>query len=122
MIFLSCISYCASSIVVLTHKHFLDKSASQLVLRAHKEAVNSLSGSGSSQLGTVATVVAAANSTALEATKEIEAAMKISLRNALGSVLNKSPDGQIDNTTIMKVKTNCNSRMDLLLNLLTAVL
>uniref|UniRef100_A0A7C8ZTY4 PH domain-containing protein n=1 Tax=Opuntia streptacantha TaxID=393608 RepID=A0A7C8ZTY4_OPUST len=76
--------------------------ASQLVLRAHKEAVNSLSGSGSSQLGTVATVVAAANSTALEATKEIEAAMKISLRNALGSVLNKSPDGQIDNTTIMK--------------------
>ncbi|KAJ8419907.1 hypothetical protein Cgig2_004246 [Carnegiea gigantea] len=80
--------------------------ATQLVLRAHKDAVNSLSGSGSSQLGTVATVVAAANSTALEATKEIEAAMKISLRNALGSVLNKSPDGQIDNTTIMKNSEN----------------
>jgi len=37
-------------------------------------------------------------------------------------VLNKSPDGQIDNTTIMKVKTNCNSRTELVLNLLTAVL
>lgn len=76
--------------------------ATQLVLKAHKEAVNSLSGSGPSQLGTVATVVAAANSTALEATKEIEAAMKISLRNALGSVLSKSLDGQMDNTAIMK--------------------
>lgn len=76
--------------------------AAQLVLKAHKEAVNSLSGSGSAQLGTVATVVAAANSTALEASKEIEAAMKISLRNALGSMLSKSPDGQMDDTTIMK--------------------
>ncbi|KMT02473.1 hypothetical protein BVRB_9g204210 [Beta vulgaris subsp. vulgaris] len=76
--------------------------ASQLVLRAHKEAVNSLSGSGSAQLGTVAAVVAAANSTALEASKEIEAAMKVSLRTALGSMLSKSPDGQMDDTTIMK--------------------
>lgn len=76
--------------------------ATQLVLRAHKEAVNSLSGSGSSQLGTVATVVAAANSTALEASKEIEAAMKVSLRNALGSVLIKSPDGLMDDATVMK--------------------
>ncbi|GAB2285058.1 hypothetical protein Dimus_019514 [Dionaea muscipula] len=76
--------------------------ATQLVLRAHKEAVNSLSGSGSAKIGTVATVVAAANSTALEASKEIEAAMKISLRNALGTVLNRSPDGQMDDMTIMK--------------------
>ncbi|XP_074285147.1 uncharacterized protein LOC141610785 isoform X2 [Silene latifolia] len=77
--------------------------ASQLVLKAHKEAVNSLSGSGSAQLGTVATVVAAANSTAVEATREIEAAMKITLRNTLGaSVFNKSLDGQMDDTTIMK--------------------
>lgn len=74
-----------------------------MVLKAHKEAVNSLSGSGSAQLGTVATVVAAANSTALEASKEIEAAMKVSLRNALGSMLSKPPDGQMDDTTIMKV-------------------
>ncbi|CAH9147852.1 unnamed protein product [Cuscuta epithymum] len=37
-------------------------SATQLVLRAHKEAVNSLSGNRSSKLGTVATVVAATNS------------------------------------------------------------
>ncbi|KAL9241299.1 hypothetical protein vseg_015425 [Gypsophila vaccaria] len=76
--------------------------ASQLVLKAHKEAVNSLSGSGSAQLGTVAAVVAAANSAAAEASKEIEAAMKISLRNALGTVLSKSPEGQMDDTTIMK--------------------
>ncbi|GMG98861.1 hypothetical protein Nepgr_000701 [Nepenthes gracilis] len=76
--------------------------ATQLVLRAHKEAVNLLSGSGSARIGTVATVVAAANSHALEASKEIEAAMKISLTNALGKVLNKSSDGQMDDMTIMK--------------------
>ncbi|KAG2332896.1 hypothetical protein Bca52824_004076 [Brassica carinata] len=54
--------------------------ATQLVLKAHKEAVDSLSGSGSSTLGTVATVVAAANSTALECSKEIQAAMQETLR------------------------------------------
>lgn len=64
--------------------------ATQLVLKAHKEAVNSLSGTGSAKLGTVATVVAAANSTALESTKEIEAAMQISMRNALGIVAKKN--------------------------------
>ncbi|KAK9924151.1 hypothetical protein M0R45_032535 [Rubus argutus] len=51
--------------------------ATQLVLKAHKEAVNSLSGNGSAKLGTVAAVVAAANSTALESSKEVEAAMHI---------------------------------------------
>ncbi|KAJ0980408.1 hypothetical protein J5N97_008663 [Dioscorea zingiberensis] len=76
--------------------------ATQLVLRAHKEAVNSLSGNGSAKLGTVATVVAAANSTAIEASKEIEAAMKISMRAALGMITNKSNEGQLDDLTIMK--------------------
>ncbi|KAL5975694.1 hypothetical protein ACLOJK_020020 [Asimina triloba] len=76
--------------------------ASQLVLRAHKEAVNSLSGNGSAKLGTVATVVAAANSTAMEASKEIEAAMRISMRQALGLLTNKTNDGHLDDLTIMK--------------------
>ncbi|XP_061362336.1 uncharacterized protein LOC133306074 [Gastrolobium bilobum] len=76
--------------------------ATQLVLKAHKEAVNSLSGNGSTKLGTVATVVAAANSTALECSKEIEAAMQISLRNALGVMTNKTTDGPMDDLTIMK--------------------
>ncbi|CAL0307446.1 unnamed protein product [Lupinus luteus] len=78
--------------------------ATQLVLKAHKEAVNSLSGNGSTELGTVATVVAAANSTALESSKEIEEAMQISLRNALGMMTNKTTDGPtpMDNLTIMK--------------------
>ncbi|KAM0951619.1 putative pleckstrin domain, PH-like domain superfamily [Dioscorea sansibarensis] len=76
--------------------------ATQLVLRAHKEAVNSLSGSGSAKLGTVATVVAAANSTAIEASKEIEAAMKISMRAALGMITNRPNEGQLDDLTIMK--------------------
>ncbi|KAH7578446.1 hypothetical protein JRO89_XS01G0382900 [Xanthoceras sorbifolium] len=76
--------------------------AAQLVLKAHKEAVNSLSGTGSAKLGTVAAVVAAANSTALECSKEIEAAMQISLRNALGMVTNRITDGPMDDLTIMK--------------------
>ncbi|XP_044503623.1 switch-associated protein 70-like isoform X2 [Mangifera indica] len=76
--------------------------AAQLVLKAHKEAVNSLSGNGPARLGTVATVVAAANSTAMECSKEIEAAMQISLRNALGMVTNRITDGPMDDLTIMK--------------------
>ncbi|XP_058071989.1 uncharacterized protein LOC131220972 isoform X2 [Magnolia sinica] len=76
--------------------------ATQLVLRAHKEAVNSLTGNGSAKLGTVATVVAAANSTAMESSKEIEAAMRISMRAALGLLTNKTNDGQLDDLTIMK--------------------
>ncbi|KAK9285076.1 hypothetical protein L1049_024261 [Liquidambar formosana] len=76
--------------------------ATQLVLRAHKEAVNSLSGNGSAKLGTVATVVAAANSTAQECSKEIEAAMKIAMRNALGMMTNRTSDGVMDDMTIMK--------------------
>uniref|UniRef100_A0A7N0T2Z0 PH domain-containing protein n=1 Tax=Kalanchoe fedtschenkoi TaxID=63787 RepID=A0A7N0T2Z0_KALFE len=77
--------------------------ATQLVLKAHKEAVNSLGGTGSTTAGTVATVVAAANSTARESTKEIEAAMKISMRNALGGMLSSIiTDGPMDDLTIMK--------------------
>uniref|UniRef100_A0A2P2M458 Calcium-binding and coiled-coil domain-containing protein 1 isoform X1 n=4 Tax=Rhizophora mucronata TaxID=61149 RepID=A0A2P2M458_RHIMU len=76
--------------------------ATQLVLKAHKEAVNSLSGNGSAKLGTVAAVVAAANSTALECSKEIEAAMQVSLRNALGMMSNKTTDGPMDDMAIMK--------------------
>ncbi|XP_057954839.1 uncharacterized protein LOC131148896 [Malania oleifera] len=76
--------------------------ATQLVLKAHKEAVNSLSGTGAAKLGTVATVVAAANSTARESSKEIEAAMQISMRNALGMLTNRTSDGQMDDLTIMK--------------------
>ncbi|XP_010272297.1 PREDICTED: calcium-binding and coiled-coil domain-containing protein 1 isoform X2 [Nelumbo nucifera] len=76
--------------------------ATQLVLRAHKDAINSLSGNSSAKLGTVATVVAAANSTAQESAKEIEAAMRISMRAALGMVTNKVNDGQMDDLAIMK--------------------
>jgi len=75
--------------------------AAQLVLQAHKEAVNSLGDNGPAKLGTVATVVAVANATAIEATKEVEAAMKISLRAALGSTTNKLTKGQLDDLTIM---------------------
>lgn len=81
----------------------MNYSATQLVLKAHKEAVNTLSGNGSTKLGTVATVVAAANSTALEASKEIEAAMQVSMRNALGAMMNKTPDLPMDDLSIMKV-------------------
>ncbi|XP_006657432.1 switch-associated protein 70-like [Oryza brachyantha] len=75
--------------------------ASQLVLQAHKEAVNSLGGNGPTKLGKVATVVAVANATAIEATKEVEAAMKISLQAALGSTTNKLSNGQLDDLTLM---------------------
>lgn len=82
---------------------YLKLRATQLVLKAHKEAVNSLSGNGSSKLGTVATVVAAANSTAAEASKEIESAMQIAMKNALGAMLNRPLDGPMDDLAIMKV-------------------
>lgn len=65
--------------------------------------MNSLSGTGSTQLGTVATVVAAANSAAMEASKEIEAAMRISMRAALGAITNKANECQMDDLAIMKV-------------------
>ena len=81
----------------------LINSATQLVLQAHKEAVNSLAGNGSPTLGTVATAVANANATALEAMKEIDAALKVSMRAALGLGTNNPNEGQLDDLTIMKV-------------------
>ncbi|KAL0673750.1 hypothetical protein Bca4012_001731 [Brassica carinata] len=75
--------------------------ATQLVLKVHKEAVDSLSGSGSSTLGSVA----AANETALECSKEIQAAMQVSLRNALNISAMKPIDGPLDDLTIMKTLT-----------------
>ncbi|XP_052208158.1 uncharacterized protein LOC127811973 [Diospyros lotus] len=76
--------------------------ATQLVLKAHKEAVNSLGGNGSAKLGTIATVVAAANSRSMEASKEIEAAMQIAMRNALGAMTNRPTDlPPMDDLTIM---------------------
>lgn len=76
------------------------------MLQAHKEAVNSLGENGPAKLGTVATVVAVANATAIEATKEVEAAMKISLRAALGSTTHKLTKGQLDDLTIMMVSSS----------------
>ncbi|KAK2395095.1 switch-associated protein [Trifolium repens] len=46
--------------------------------------------------GTVATVITANNSTALECSEEIEAAMQISLRIALGMMPNRTTDGLMD--------------------------
>uniref|UniRef100_A0A0E0Q3T3 PH domain-containing protein n=4 Tax=Oryza TaxID=4527 RepID=A0A0E0Q3T3_ORYRU len=88
----------STSTVTLSPMNF---HASQLVLQAHKEAVNSLGGNGPTKLGKVATVVAVANATAIEASKEVEAAMKVSLRAALGSTTNKLSKGQLDDLTIM---------------------
>ncbi|MFS7992624.1 hypothetical protein Hanom_Chr12g01084531 [Helianthus anomalus] len=79
-----------------------NNNATQLVLRAHKEVVNSLAGTSNAKLGTVFAVVSAANSTAIESSKEIQAAMQISRRNALGSLMNKPPDAPLDDFTIMK--------------------
>ncbi|KAJ7215297.1 hypothetical protein O6H91_Y472600 [Diphasiastrum complanatum] len=59
--------------------------AAALVLKAHKEAVSSLSGNGSAKLGTVAAVIAAANATAKEAAEEIAAEMQTSMRTELNS-------------------------------------
>ncbi|BBN05913.1 hypothetical protein MPTK1_3g16960 [Marchantia polymorpha subsp. ruderalis] len=50
--------------------------AAALVLKAHKEAVDSLSGNGHAKLGTVAAVVAAANATAREGMKEMHMSLK----------------------------------------------
>lgn len=71
--------------------------AAQLVLRAHKEAVTSLGGSGSAKLGTVAAVVAAANATAKEAAKEIAIALQIKPDDS------ERRDLPMDNLSIMKV-------------------
>ena len=66
-------------------------------MRAHKEAVNSLGGSGSAKLGTVAAVVAAANATAKEAAKEIAIAFQTKPDVSQGR------DLPMDDLSIMKV-------------------
>ncbi|KAK3008225.1 hypothetical protein RJ639_015338 [Escallonia herrerae] len=76
--------------------------ATQWVLQAHKEAVNSLGGNGSAGRGRVDAVVHNANKIALESSKEIEAAMQIAVRKALGALTNRIPDGPMDDQTIMK--------------------
>ncbi|XP_002977913.2 differentially expressed in FDCP 6 homolog [Selaginella moellendorffii] len=78
--------------------------ASSLVLKAHKEAVNSLSGNGAAKLGTVAAVVTAANTVAKEAAKDIASEMQTSIKATLSgkSSQTASGDGGMDNVSIMK--------------------
>jgi hypothetical protein len=63
----------------------------------------SLGENGHAKWGTVATV---ANATAIEATKEVEAAVKISLLAALGSTTNKLAKGQLDDLTVTTVRSS----------------
>lgn len=76
--------------------------AAQLVLKAHKEAVSSLGGTGSAKLGTVAAVVAAANATAKEAAKEIAAAMQASTLTGTKPDSSLGRDLPMDAMSIMK--------------------
>ncbi|KAH7435197.1 hypothetical protein KP509_06G054300 [Ceratopteris richardii] len=76
--------------------------AAQLVLKAHKEAVSSLGGTGSAKLGTVAAVVAAANATAKEAAKEVAAAMQGSSLKAKDSDASHGGEMPMDAMSIMK--------------------
>lgn len=78
--------------------------AAQLVLKAHKDAVSSLGGNGSSALGTVAAVVAAANATAKEAAKELAAALQSSTVEASNNG-SEATDGVMDSLSIMKVES-----------------
>ncbi|MCO5593484.1 hypothetical protein L7F22_047498 [Adiantum nelumboides] len=76
--------------------------AAQLVLKAHKEAVSSLGGTGSAKLGTVAVVVAAANATAKEAAKEIATVMQTSALAAKRPDTIYENDMPMDAMSIMK--------------------
>lgn len=76
--------------------------AAALVLKAHKEAVNSLSGNGNAKLGTVAASVAAANATAQEAMKDIQASFRPSVVVAPQTSI-PAANASIDNSTILKV-------------------
>ena len=75
---------------------FLNRAA-QLVLKAHKEAVSSLGGNAPSTLGTISTVVAAANAVAKEAAKEIAIAFQTKPDVSQGRGL------PMDDLSIMKV-------------------
>lgn len=78
------------------------RRAAALVLKAHKDAVNSLSGNGNAKLGTVAASVAAANATAQEAMKDIQASFRPSV---VGVSQSSTPAANVsaDNSTILKV-------------------
>ena len=78
---------------------FLNRAA-QLVLKAHKGAVSSLGGNAPSTLGTISTVVAAANAVAKEAAKEVAASFQSS---AIKPKPSEGSDGIMDNLSIMKV-------------------
>jgi hypothetical protein len=72
-------------------------------LKAHREAVDSLSGNGHSKLGTVAAVVAAANATAREGMKEIQQSLKAAIK-PVTSNSSQASDGMVDDvSTVMKV-------------------
>jgi hypothetical protein len=79
--------------------------AAALVLKAHKEAVNSLSGNGNAKLGTVAASVAAANATAQEAMKDIQASFRPSVV-VVPQTSTPAANVGIDNSTIVKVAKN----------------
>ncbi|XP_024362829.1 uncharacterized protein [Physcomitrium patens] len=74
--------------------------AAALVLKAHKEAVNSLSGNGHAKLGTVAASVAAANATAQEAMKDVQASFRPSVAIPQSSAL--AANNSVDNSIILK--------------------
>ncbi|KAG0598861.1 hypothetical protein M758_12G106500 [Ceratodon purpureus] len=75
--------------------------AAALVLKAHKEAVNSLSGNGHAKLGTVAASVAAANATAQEAMKDVQASFRSSVVTVSQTSI-PAANASIDNSTILK--------------------
>lgn len=79
----------------------MSNRAAGLVLKAHREAVNSLNGTGQSTVGAVAAVVAAANATAREATKDLQLSVKAA---AAASLLKQKSAVAMDNIVLMKVE------------------
>lgn len=84
------------------------------MLKAHKEAVNSLSGNGNAKLGTVAASVAAANATAQEAMKDIQASYRPSVIVVPQTSI-PAANVSIDNSTILKVILTCRNSFVLLI-------
>ncbi|KAL3694872.1 hypothetical protein R1sor_008523 [Riccia sorocarpa] len=78
-------------------------AAAALVLKAHKEAVDSLSGNGHAKLGTVAAVVAAANATAREGMKEIHMSLKQAVKAVPQPQRNQTHSDDISD--VVKVRT-----------------
>lgn len=80
--------------------HHYEFRAAALVLKAHKEAVDSLSGNGHAKLGTVAAVVAAANATAREGMKEMHMSLKEAVKPSPPQLSHTLTD---DMSNVMKV-------------------